>query len=268
MSTATMFQASEKDTEEADNKDSTDTSEAQFADMQEANTSWAIWPCWHVCKVNASNLHLIFMLLYSSVFWVCLLGPQLAESWGRHVTAKLIHVNSTGRNILLKIWKYEVECYPFSITQSSCEDMTSSNVEREQVFPVAASGIPIASEAEMSLPGMPDQSFAFDMSQGEIAPKSQEEQGEGEPFVEKPGLADHSSFSRTEGDQVSKFEVNGFARCWTADLDSFLDEVQENPQLFKKLMKHRRKISGFNEPSRFSQLWKALGFGNGREQTR
>lgn len=39
MSTAMMFQASEKDTEEADNKDSTDTSEAQFADMQEANTS-------------------------------------------------------------------------------------------------------------------------------------------------------------------------------------------------------------------------------------
>ena len=134
--------------------------------------------------------------------------------------------------------------------------MTSSNIEREKVFLVAASGIPTASEAEMSLPGMLDQSFDFDMSQGKIGPKSQlEEQGEGEPLAEEP-------------DQVTKFEVNDFTRCWTADLDSFLDEVQENPQLFKKLMKHRRKISGFNEPSRFSQLWKALGFGNGREQTK
>ena len=110
---------------------------------------------------------------------------------------------------------------------------------------LVASEIP-TSEAEMSLPGMLDQSFDFDMSQ-------LEEQGEGEP-LEEP-------------DQVAKLEVNGFTR-WTADLDSFLDEVQENPQLFKKLMKHRRKISGFNEPSRFSQLWKALGFGNGREQTK
>ncbi len=63
-------QASEKDTEEADIKDSTDTSEAQFADVQQADISWAIWPCWHVCEVNSSNLLLSFMILYLD--FVCL----------------------------------------------------------------------------------------------------------------------------------------------------------------------------------------------------